>query len=203
MYYVYEHKFEDTQEVFYIGKGCKNRAYSKYRSKKWKEETRGRQYTVSIIQDNLTEDQAYELEKELVEKHKPVCNIAPGGITNGITSSEHQKEFYKTEEGQVKREKLSKRMKENNPMFSEEKKQIQRERNLGSKNFIHFISPESRERRRVNLSESRKGSQNTRARKCIYVPTKKEYGSITELVRENNLDKNISFYVRRNLVTLL
>ena len=157
MYYVYQHRFKDTQEIFYIGKGCKNRAYSKYRGKKWKEVTYGKQYVIEIVRDSLTEDEAFQLEKDLIDKFKPICNILPGGRTNGITSSEHQKEFYKTEQGLVKRDKLSKRMKENNPMFSEDKKQLQRERNLGSKNFIHSISLESREKRRVTLSEGRKG----------------------------------------------
>lgn len=203
MYYVYQHKFVDTQEIFYIGKGCKKRAYSTYRNTRWKNLIQNREYVVEILEQGLTEEQAFNIEARLIEQLKPICNITPGGNTSGITSSEYQKEFYQSIQGIKKKKNLSIRMKENNPMFSEHKRDLQRQRNLGNKNFFHNLTPESKQKHSRNVSEAKKGSKNPRARKCIYVPTQVEYGSIGELIRENNLDRSLLFYVKRNLIKLL
>lgn len=67
-YYVYIHK-DLNDNVFYVGKGTGNRCYVKCnkRSAAWKERSRGG-FTYAIIQYNLTEDQALELETALILK---------------------------------------------------------------------------------------------------------------------------------------
>lgn len=57
MFYTYIHLNKDNKPI-YVGKGTGKRAYSK---RDYKE-----QYTVKIIEDNVTEEQALELEELLI-----------------------------------------------------------------------------------------------------------------------------------------
>lgn len=70
-YYVYFHK--DLQgNIFYVGKGTRRRAWSKYRHEIWKIYVQNHlqgQYIVEIYKDQLTERKAEELENELIEKY--------------------------------------------------------------------------------------------------------------------------------------
>ena len=61
--YVYAHYEADTGRLFYIGKGCGRRAWSRsQRNRHWKavEEKHGR--TVEILKDGLSESEAYAVE---------------------------------------------------------------------------------------------------------------------------------------------
>lgn len=69
-YYVYKHLKKGTEEVFYIGRGCGRRAYWKYdRNDFWKkiESKYGRD--VVLVKENLSNDEANELEIELIKKY--------------------------------------------------------------------------------------------------------------------------------------
>ena len=73
-YYVYSHSVDE--HIVYIGKGKGKRAWSKSRSKLWKSITENG-YEVYIIEDNLTETQAFDLERRvinlLIEEHSGNC----------------------------------------------------------------------------------------------------------------------------------
>jgi predicted GIY-YIG superfamily endonuclease len=68
---VYQHKRLDTNEVFYVGIGKNiNRAYSKHsRSKIWKDTIKNRKYSIEILFENLTWEEACIKEKELISKY--------------------------------------------------------------------------------------------------------------------------------------
>jgi hypothetical protein len=69
-FYVYKHE-DAFGNVFYVGKGKGQRAWSKARTnKRWNEFTKSNLYTVSIVADNLSEDQAIEIESELFRKYR-------------------------------------------------------------------------------------------------------------------------------------
>lgn len=69
-FYVYGHFTEDTNELFYIGKGCARRAWIKAdRSLKW-QEIAAKGYTVKILHDGLTEEASLVLETELITSEK-------------------------------------------------------------------------------------------------------------------------------------
>ena len=69
-YYVYLHRKATTGEVFYVGKGCKNRAWSSGgRSRLWKYIVNKHGYTVEIYQDCIQEWYAFELEVDLILKY--------------------------------------------------------------------------------------------------------------------------------------
>ena len=80
-FYVYLHT-DSLGEIFYIGKGCKRRAKSLgQRSKDWKEKAKNG-FTVSYAATNLTEEDAFDLEKKLIAYFLPLgklVNIYSGG----------------------------------------------------------------------------------------------------------------------------
>ena len=70
--YVYTHS-DSAGTVFYVGKGTGQRAWSKDRDELWHRYVFGRlngKYEVTIIRSGLTEDEALELEDDLMRKHK-------------------------------------------------------------------------------------------------------------------------------------
>ncbi len=88
-YYVYLHKDRVTGEVFYVGKGHGRRAWNREaRSDEWKKKVAllSEGWDVEIVQDSLSEIEAFELEAELVEKYGgaaatggKLMNWVPGG----------------------------------------------------------------------------------------------------------------------------
>lgn len=70
-FYVYCH-YDKDGTVFYIGKGTGQRAWSKDRHSIWHkyvDERLNGEYTVGIVEDELTENEAYQLEAELIEEY--------------------------------------------------------------------------------------------------------------------------------------
>jgi hypothetical protein len=90
-FYVYFHINDETGKVFYVGKGRANRAHSKQgRSIYWKNYTNKYKYHVDIIDQNLTESEAYRLEIEYIKNIglSNLVNMTEGG-TGGDTISKH------------------------------------------------------------------------------------------------------------------
>lgn len=87
MAYVYGHYKADTGELFYIGKGNGKRAWEhRSRNPHWKAIVNKHGLSVKILEDNLTDEQAYQKEKSLVEEIglDNLSNMTEGGI--GLTS---------------------------------------------------------------------------------------------------------------------
>ena len=79
-YYVYRHIRLDNNKVFYIGKGSKNRAYSKQnRNQYWHNIVNSVGYKVEILKENLSEQEAFDLEAGLIKSIKPEANFTLGG----------------------------------------------------------------------------------------------------------------------------
>lgn len=99
-FYVYGHYKKDTSELFYIGKGCGNRAWSKQnRSEFWKKIVTKYDYDIKLLDENLTEADALLLESMYIEFYGKrscgsgiLCNIADGGTIGplGAKLSESQ-----------------------------------------------------------------------------------------------------------------
>jgi hypothetical protein len=89
-YYVYVHKDQDGN-IFYVGKGTGKRAWSQERDDVWhryvKEKLSGR-YEVEIIRDELDEEEALELENEIMSLHgdRLLNHIRPSGGLNVTVS---------------------------------------------------------------------------------------------------------------------
>jgi hypothetical protein len=80
MAYVYGHYTNNTNELFYIGKGSGKRAYHKTtRNPYWKNVVAKQGYKVEIFIDNISHNEAYEIEERLIAKFNPKTNMAKGG----------------------------------------------------------------------------------------------------------------------------
>jgi hypothetical protein len=89
--YVYGHYKADTGELFYIGKGTGKRAWTKSgRSTYWSRVVNKHKFTVKLLHENLTEDEAFNKEIELIAdaRHNNIqlVNVSNGG--NGLTSAD-------------------------------------------------------------------------------------------------------------------
>lgn len=81
-FYVYEHLKPNTGEVFYIGKGCKNRAYeTRSRNNHWTNIVNKYGIEVNIVYKNLTNQEAGKKEIDLIEFYglDNLCNMTQGG----------------------------------------------------------------------------------------------------------------------------
>lgn len=68
-FYVYGHYTADTDQLFYIGKGTKKRAWStENRNPHWKRITEARGYTIKFFQEDMTNEEAVKLEANLIRE---------------------------------------------------------------------------------------------------------------------------------------
>ena len=84
MFYVYEHIRNDTNAIFYVGKGKNNRAYTKRdRNEYWKNIVNKTEYTVRFVAKDLDEELAYLVEEERIDQLKrlgiKLTNLTLGG----------------------------------------------------------------------------------------------------------------------------
>jgi len=89
-YYVYLHKDRETGEVFYVGKGHEKRAWQTTgRNDLWNKKVTAlvNGWDVEIVQLDLTENEAFALEDELVEKYGR-CAAEGGALTNWTPGGE-------------------------------------------------------------------------------------------------------------------
>lgn len=69
-FYIYEYVRLDNNTTFYVGKGTKNRMKQIHnRSKHWKHIMEKTEIAGYILYDNLTENEAFELEKNIIEQY--------------------------------------------------------------------------------------------------------------------------------------
>lgn len=85
---VYLHKKKTDNSVFYVGMGDLKRAYCKQRPKWWNRVVDKYGYVVEIYKNELTQEQAFKLEIELIAKYGRIdlgngqlINQTSGGIT--------------------------------------------------------------------------------------------------------------------------
>jgi len=72
-FYVYTHTSKETGNVFYVGKGLGNRAYTrKSRSDAWNLAAKAGFY-VDFVRRDMSEDEALKLEEEEIKKHEGTC----------------------------------------------------------------------------------------------------------------------------------
>lgn len=122
-FYVYEWYNTVTNEVFYVGKGTKNRYKNiTKRNKYFLDYIKENSVDVRKVYEDLTEEEAFQLEFELTSKYKNIgqckCCLAKGG-TGGKSSvwTDDFKEYW-SKNNPMKEEKQRQRMRENNPMYN-------------------------------------------------------------------------------------
>jgi hypothetical protein len=107
-YYTYAHVRNDTNKIFYIGKGCRQRAFSKAGHNRWWNrivEKHG--YTADILAYWSTEAEAFEHEKFLIECFRKMgyelVNRTDGGegSSGRIVTEETRKKISLANKGQI------------------------------------------------------------------------------------------------------
>lgn len=83
-YYVYEYFIKENNDVFYVGKGTRNRAWKDTRNAACEQIKQEYEWEIRKVKENLTEEEALELEKQLITQYRKrgdfLTNILPGGI---------------------------------------------------------------------------------------------------------------------------
>lgn len=116
-FYVYRWYNIETNETFYIGKGCKRRASEKTRRNKlFLDYISKNKCNYEIIEYFDDEDMAYEKEQLLIQEIKPICNIASGGYGGFSIVWTDELRKWKSENNPMKDEEKRKNMSINNPM---------------------------------------------------------------------------------------
>lgn len=150
-FYVYAHKRLDTQAVFYVGKGKGNRHLKRYgRSNYWNNIVNKAGYKSVIVGSELSEQQAFDMEKELIEflreEGVTLCNMTDGGEgSSGLLHTEEQKrKIGDAQRGVPKPESQKKKLSElllsgEHPIFSEKAKA----KNRGENHWAYGLTGEA------------------------------------------------------------
>lgn len=125
MFYVYEWYIKDTNEIFYVGKGCKDRYKSiRKRNKLFLEYINKYNCSVRIIKYFENEEDSFRYEHQKICELKAIgqckCNLDDGdkGGVNFIWTPE-MREYY-SKYNIMKSQEQRKRMSKNNPMKNPE-----------------------------------------------------------------------------------
>ena len=190
--YVYIHKKADTKEIFYVGIGNQlkyRRAYQitgNRRSKEWMKVVKKHGVEVEIYADNLTREQAIEIEISLIEKYGRIdlgngvlVNMTKGGDGFPILSDEVKKRNPRNR-GQKRAEHATKITIEKltGRILSEETKEKMRLAKIGKKQSEKHL-------------ENRKNSLKNAAykgRTILNVETNETFNSISEAARFYKMD---------------
>lgn len=180
-YCVYSHTRLDTNEIFYIGLGIKTRPYSKHnRNLLWKRITSKTEYKIEIIKDQLTLEDACNLEKQLIKKYGRIdlstgtlCNFTDGGegscnrICKEETKLKRSKAMSKIKRDDVWKKNISEGLK--GKKLTDEHKQNLSKAKKGKKLSKKHIE---------NIIKSSKNKVNPQAKKIIDISTNKIFKSI-------------------------
>lgn len=145
-YYVYEWYYKDSGKIFYVGKGCKYRYRSRKRdNKQLVEIINSNDCDSRIIINHLNEEEAFDMEKELIEQYRkdgqPLINIQNGGHM-----PPNAKGIKRSEETRLKMSKNMKYYYETHP----------EQRKLQSENMKLFFQTEAGKEFQSKSIESRK-----------------------------------------------
>jgi hypothetical protein len=204
-FYVYIHQRNDTGKCFYVGKGKSNRYKStQRRNEHWKNIVNKVGYTPLILINGLTEDKAFELEKEVIKQVgiDNLCNMSEGG--EGVSGYRHTDEAkIKMSEGKKGRKLTEEQKIYLSKLFkgrispSKGRKLTEEQKNQVSLNLKgRKVSDETRKK----ISESNKGKKHSDEsrekirlfQKIKFKPVKIDnitYISIGECARQLNLSK--------------
>ena len=201
VFYVYLHRRKTDNKVFYVGKGKGRRAYAKTsRSQWWKSVSDKHGLIVEIVFENLSEEEAFQIEKDTILEFKyfghPLVNLTNGG--EGMSG-------YKQPEEQRKRvsEKLQGRV------ITEEHRQKLSESNRGQKRTADQrkrmseanIGKKRSEYHSKRISEGMQGRKMTLEQRCN-MSTAATQRVVDHNLRENykgvgnpNADKNVYTFI--------
>ena len=120
MFYVYEWFIKQTNEVFYVGKGCNKRYKVRKHNKFFNEFIKRYDCDSRIVREFDVEQDAFAYEHERICELKKlgqcVCNIYDGGAGGTASWWTDERRIEYSHNNVMKSEQQRKRMSENNPM---------------------------------------------------------------------------------------
>lgn len=179
-FYVYEHTRRDTGGVFYVGKGCGRRAFSKSsRSKHWRAITSKHGYDVRFVVTDIQEELALLTEIERIDQLSRLgirlANLTIGGDGICLNPSSEAKRIAAVVAAQLR---TDVRVKRSNSMRIAWSESGYRER-VGSAISAAF----QRESSRAKKSAASKASSATRAKQVICLETGTTFKSMAEAAK--------------------
>jgi hypothetical protein len=207
---VYEHIRNDTNEVFYVGIGKKEkRAYDKHgRNPHWKRIVNKIGYTVNIIHKDIDHKEAKKIEILLIEKYGRknlglgnLVNMTDGGegVLGVVVSEETRQKLREINIGKTHSEETKKKIGEKSKgrVWKEESSQKLSEVRKGDKNPMFGkpgvnIGKKFTEQTRQKMSEANKGDKNP-------MFGKKHSEEIRQKMREAKKGKTCSEEVKQKI----
>ena len=180
-YYVYEWIRLDTNEPFYVGKGCKNRWRSLDNRNKWfKNIVKKIPCVVNILHDNLDEDIANDLEVWYIREYRDIIgydlvNIADGGEGVSLFGKDNpmygkNPRDYMTEDAKIEHDK---KQRESMKGKNKGKRHTEEAKKKMSENHADFS-----------------GKNHPQSRSVICLTTKKIFNSIKEASEFYNVNRS-------------
>lgn len=207
-YYIYEWYIVDTNFVFYVGKGKGNRyKNTKHRNKIFSNIVNSNNCESRIVVQNLSEEQAYSVEKDFIKKYREIgfctANIADGGEGCKGTKlsdetkrihSKNSKERWRNEKFRQKQIEI--RRDKNGPYQSKEfkakiSKLVSGENNP---NYGHKWTQEQKDSLSMKQSESGRyvGSKNPNAHPVMCVETGEIFSCVLDACKKYNTKNQTS-----------
>lgn len=191
--------------MFYVGKGYGKRAWKTTgRNERWNRTYKKHGLVVEIVFDSLTEEDAFQCEKDTILEFKyfgaPLCNMTNGGEgTSGyVPSVEARNKISKLHKGRVKseQERLNISKAQKGRVFSKEQLENMSKCQLGKKQ-----SEETKLKRAKTLKEV--GTCNDRttyvfySKEDVFIGTREELSQYTGIAKR---DFRVLFSKQRTLV---
>jgi hypothetical protein len=199
---VYQHRRNDTNEIFYVGIGVnEKRPYSKSRRNIiWKNIVNKHGYTVEILHEDLPYEECKEIERELISIHGrkdlgtgTLCNLTDGGdgILGLVHTDETRRNMSESRIGKNHSDETKRKMSEasKGKKLSEEHKRKLSESKTGEKHpmFGKKLSDETKRKMtesklnmsdetKRKISESKTGEKNPMFGKKLSDETKRKIG---------------------------
>jgi hypothetical protein len=200
IYYVYLHRRLDDNSVFYVGKGKGKRAWNKSsRSQHWKRVVNKHGRSVEILFSSLTEEQAFQLEIEQIEKYglSSLVNMTIGGVsTTGYKHTEETRE--------VMRKAFQKRLLENPELLQELSERIEKEVEKHKSNPSHYQKlSEIQKARYATMTDEEKEAD--KLRKTSWLLDKEKVQKAVEKRAEHHTEeyrRDMSEKIKRHWLTV-
>ena len=197
-YYVYEWFNVVTGEVFYVGKGIRNRyCQLSGRNQYFIDYFNTHECESRIVYENLTEQEAYEKEKELIKYYREtsnfrLTNVTDGGEGNPFKSGELNPKFGKGEE--IKGEK--------NPFYGQKhtkriKKILSQKATLRVGELNPFFGKQHSEKTKKIISDKAKIRLSIKENNGMYGRNHSE--EVKRKLSEHHKGKTIPLEVRRKI----
>lgn len=213
-YYVYEWIRIDINEPFYVGKGKNNRCFDIRRNKYFKDvvlfcEKNNIGIAVHILHNNLSEDEAYELECSYIHEYVFEWGFkltnqtwgGEGGDVVSMMSEERKKKYSDIMSKSLKGKNTGPRSQEIKLKISETKKKLQSSKGKNNpmygKNIKDYMSSEDYLQWKSNISKAIKGkkhSEETKLKMRDSALGRKMSEDSKVKLREANIGKNNPMY---------